>query len=209
MDTIGLFPLKNVLFPESAYPLHIFEKRYKELIADCLIDNVPFGYVLKMSEHQYPVGCLANVSDIMTQYDDGRMDILVTGTRRFTIIANHKSETTYSKADIEFIDDIDEQTNSILLLRCIDTFNILAESVRSVKIEKIIYDKLITDKPSYLLAQKSGMSLVQKQNFLEVRSENMRLKLLLDHLQRILPMIREAEFVSQIIKNDGYYTLKK
>jgi hypothetical protein len=35
--------------------------------------------------------------------------------------------------------------------------------------------------------------------------ENNRLQYLLSHLRNIKPLIEEAEFVSQIIKNDGYY----
>ena len=33
---IGLFPLGIVLLPTEQIPLHIFEPRYRELIAECL-----------------------------------------------------------------------------------------------------------------------------------------------------------------------------
>ncbi|PYX87960.1 MAG: ATP-dependent protease La domain-containing protein, partial [Acidobacteria bacterium] len=33
---LPLFPLDVVLFPGTPLPLHIFEPRYKELIAECL-----------------------------------------------------------------------------------------------------------------------------------------------------------------------------
>ena len=32
---IGLFPLASVLVPGELMPLHIFEERYKSLVADC------------------------------------------------------------------------------------------------------------------------------------------------------------------------------
>jgi len=42
---IGLFPLNIVLFPESIYPLHIFEDRYKKLLSECEEEDKEFGVV--------------------------------------------------------------------------------------------------------------------------------------------------------------------
>lgn len=33
---IGMFPLSTVLLPNQALPLHVFEPRYRRLVADCL-----------------------------------------------------------------------------------------------------------------------------------------------------------------------------
>ena len=48
------------------------------------------------------------------------------------------------------------------------------------------------------------MTLAQRQQLLEMTSENGRLRFVLNHLRKIKPMLREAEFVQMIIKNDGY-----
>ena len=45
MEEIGLFPLGFVLLPTEQVPLHIFEPRYRELIAECLANEQPFGLV--------------------------------------------------------------------------------------------------------------------------------------------------------------------
>ena len=44
---VPLFPLNVVLFPGMALPLHIFEPRYRDMTADCLADQAPFGVVLR------------------------------------------------------------------------------------------------------------------------------------------------------------------
>ena len=45
-EPLGLFPLPLVLVPTERVPLHIFEERYKELIAECLEERTEFGFVL-------------------------------------------------------------------------------------------------------------------------------------------------------------------
>ena len=45
MVELGLFPLGIVLLPTEQLPLHIFEDRYKELIAECLDADTEFGLV--------------------------------------------------------------------------------------------------------------------------------------------------------------------
>jgi len=136
------------------------------------------------------------------------MDILVSGTKRFTILNVIETVDSYNTAEVEAFDDSIEIPDNSLLRHCIDVFNTLAQSIKSVQITNIELDTISAKYPSYLIAQKAGMTLIQKQNFLEIRSENHRLRILLDHLEHILPMVREAEFITQLIKNDGYYSPK-
>lgn len=88
---VPLFPLNVVLFPGMALPLHIFEPRYRRMVADCLADHAPFGVVLALSdsghEHEVPakVGTLARIADY-EKLPDGRYNLLALGTRRFEIL---------------------------------------------------------------------------------------------------------------------------
>ena len=43
MPSIALFPLNTVLFPGATLPLHIFEPRYRRMLADCLAGDKSFG----------------------------------------------------------------------------------------------------------------------------------------------------------------------
>jgi len=89
-DALPLFPLQAVLFPEIPMPLHIFEPRYREMIAFCRDTNSPFGLVLMQPTGEpgeaalCAVGTTARLSQT-DELEDGCLDILVTGETRFRI----------------------------------------------------------------------------------------------------------------------------
>jgi Lon protease-like protein len=88
---VPLFPLGVVLFPGMALPLHIFEPCYRDMMADCLADQAPFGVVLAAAEsvlgQEVPakIGTLARIADY-EKLPDGRYNLLALGTRRFQIL---------------------------------------------------------------------------------------------------------------------------
>jgi Lon protease-like protein len=108
-DLLPLFPLPNVvLFPNVFLPLHIFEPRYREMVADALGTDRMIGMVLLRpgweSDHEgrppiYPIGC----SGVMTHVErltDGRYNIVLRGLERFRIVEeNH--ERSYRRAIVE------------------------------------------------------------------------------------------------------------
>lgn len=88
---LPLFPLRTVLFPGQTLPLHIFEPRYRQMIADCLETDRTFGVVLIRegqevggSAEPYDVGTTALIQDV-ERLDDGRMNIVTVGHERFRI----------------------------------------------------------------------------------------------------------------------------
>lgn len=92
MYELPLFPLNTVLFPGMPLPLHIFEERYKEMVADCIRENRPFGVVL-IAEGQaesgplakpYAIGCTAEIAQVQP-LEQGRMLIMTVGRERFRI----------------------------------------------------------------------------------------------------------------------------
>src|SRR5262245_11754601 len=108
-----LFPLGAVLFPGLVMPLHVFEERYRVLVGHlmALPSDAPreFGVVAiergwevdgdaisATSPHVslYPVGCTAEVRKI-TEYSDGRFDLVTVGRRRFEITAMVTATTPY------------------------------------------------------------------------------------------------------------------
>jgi len=101
---IPLFPLSTVLFPGTALPLHIFEERYREMVAACLGEDKPFGVVQADGEKMAIVGCTAKIVRVVERYSDGRLDILCEGVRRFEIEGLDESQK-YLQADVEFFED--------------------------------------------------------------------------------------------------------
>ena len=79
---LGLFPLGLVLLPGEVVPLHIFEERYKRLVEERM-DGGEFGIVLVEEGALRECGCRARVSELLEGLDDGSMNILVEGVRRF------------------------------------------------------------------------------------------------------------------------------
>lgn len=85
---LPLFPLTVVLFPGTALPLHIFEPRYRKMLADCLAGSRRFGVTAAGSGSEAPergsVGCVAEVK-ANEQLPDGRSNVLVMGGARFVV----------------------------------------------------------------------------------------------------------------------------
>jgi Lon protease-like protein len=88
---LPLFPLRTVLFPGQALPLHIFEPRYRQMIADCLRTDRTFGVVLIREGEEvgeaalpYEVGTTATIQEV-EPLDDGRLNIVTIGQERFRL----------------------------------------------------------------------------------------------------------------------------
>ena len=88
-----------MLLPGVPLPLHIFEPRYKEMIAECLEQKKPFGVVRASSEGVAEIGCTAEILEVTKKYDDGRMDILTRGVERFEVLQVN-DERSFLQAEI-------------------------------------------------------------------------------------------------------------
>src|SRR5205807_7455264 len=86
MDEIGLFPLGIVLLPTERVPLHVFEPRYRELIGGCLEDGHEFGLVYADECGLRDFGTRARVTDLLEEFDDVRMNVIVEGGERFRLL---------------------------------------------------------------------------------------------------------------------------
>lgn len=104
-NIMPLFPLPVVLFPGAELPLHIFEERYKLMIGKALDEQTPFGVVFWDGESTSvaETGCTASISDVK-KLDDGRMNLMTTGERRFKIV-DVIQEQPYIVATVEFLED--------------------------------------------------------------------------------------------------------
>ncbi|MBN2146779.1 MAG: LON peptidase substrate-binding domain-containing protein [Anaerolineales bacterium] len=93
MFEIPLFPLNLVLFPGTPVHLHIFEERYKQMIAHCRETGAPFGVVLIRQGMEalgslaepHLIGCSAQIAHIQP-LEEGRMNLVALGEERFRII---------------------------------------------------------------------------------------------------------------------------
>ncbi|MFP4368106.1 MAG: LON peptidase substrate-binding domain-containing protein [Candidatus Kapaibacterium sp.] len=205
MEKLGLFPLNVVLFPDAVLPLHIFEDRYKKLINKCIRDKMPFGVNLMSKKKLFDIGCSAYVTNVIKRYEDGRMDINITGEKRYKLTTFRDGEDIFFIGEVEYFDDEpDSEPDIELLNQTVGLFNKIATSIDNIEIHQFDPEEVPTQRPSFYIAQKSGLTLAQRQSLLEITSENKRLVVLKKHLEEILPVIREAEKINNIIKYDGY-----
>lgn len=108
-DLIPIFPLPTtVLFPNIFLPLHIFEARYRAMVADAIDSDRVIGMVLlkpgweRHYEGQpavYQVGCSGVVTHV-EQLSDGRYNIVLRGLERFRIV-HEDHDRAYRRAYTE------------------------------------------------------------------------------------------------------------
>jgi Lon protease-like protein len=83
---LGLFPLDIVLLPGERAPLHVFEPRYRQLVADCTLDDRPFVLVLATEDGVARVGCAARFETLVRRFEDGRLNVIVAGVEPVEIV---------------------------------------------------------------------------------------------------------------------------
>ncbi len=116
---VPLFPLRAVLSPGLALPLHVFEQRYQVLVRHCLDRSSPFGVVLIREgrevaprdggEQELAIAAIGTFAEIReaTRYADGRWDLLTVGVGRFAIRGVHADIEPYLVGDVEPLEDDD------------------------------------------------------------------------------------------------------
>jgi len=107
-DRIPIFPLHTLLLPHVDLGIHVFEDRYRCLVAHSLSNGHTFGVVLIKHGREvggpaepHSVGTLATISGY-ARLPDGRYLLEVEGTRRFSI-ASHRDKGDYPTARVEWL----------------------------------------------------------------------------------------------------------
>jgi Lon protease-like protein len=126
MDELGLFPLGIVLLPTEQLPLHIFEERYRELIGECLEQDGEFGLVYADDDGLRDLGTRARVVEVLTRFEDGRLNILVQGGDRFRL-TELTDGRSFSTGMVTPIDDVDDPAEDAAVDEALRLFGLLRE----------------------------------------------------------------------------------
>ena len=200
-DRVPLFPLGIVLYPAERLPLHIFEPRYKEMTARCLESESPFGIVFFDEGKISRVGCTARITHVLERYEDGRMDLLVGGEQRFQVIDIFNDEA-YLTATIEIIDESDEPLQREKQERVITQHMRLLE-LAGRTVRPSLYEG--QENLSYVIAPNAGLTPQQKQEVLELATENKRIDYLVGHLEALIPKVERMEELRRKIQSNGHF----
>jgi Lon protease-like protein len=127
---IGLFPLGIVLLPTERVPLHIFEPRYRELIGECIELESEFGLVFADENGVRELGTRARVDEVLEQFDDGRMNIVVEGGERF-LVEKLTRGRSFMTAEVAPVDDDGDAPEPGAVVRAAASFRALAAAAEA------------------------------------------------------------------------------
>jgi Lon protease-like protein len=214
---LPLFPLPVVLFPGVPMPLHIFEPRYRQMVADLRLRDNLFGLSYfdasaSAEQEAHPpaghIGCAAEVTETEA-LPDGRFNILTIGLVRYRVEAYVDQGDPYLLGQVSFFED--EAEDQELLARraqkVTDIFLRIARAVRILNDERAALPELPETEPerlSFLVAAAVDLEAEVKQELLELRSTAERLKRLHHLLESVVSGYEKRARVHAIAKNNGH-----
>ena len=173
LEAFPLFPLGVVALPSELVPLHIFEERYKTMIALCLEEEREFGIVWASDEGVRPIGCACEITEVLERMEDGRLNLISRGTRPFRVI-EQQDDLEYPAGRIEFLADREEPIVPAVLQDAREAYADLVERATDRRPE----DAELEAMSAYEMAATVEFGLEAKQGLLDLRSENARLRLI-------------------------------
>jgi len=200
LSDIPLFPLNVVLMPGAPLPLHIFEDRYKQMVNKCLEEESEFGMVLADESGTREVGCTARIVELVERYEDGRLVILVEGSRRFRL-NNIMTGKPYYVGEVEYLEDETEEDVSSLAEENIGLLERVVEAATegSVGIEiEPPYRNL-----SFAIAGRIEFDVETRQQILELLTERERLEKVRDLLSAAADRLERERKSREVAQTNG------
>ena len=196
---LPIFELPLVLLPGEQLPLHIFEDRYKRMVGHALEVGEPFGVVLRDDDGARSIGCTARVDEVLEQFDDGRMNIVVSGEDRFRVLDRFEADE-YPAGEVEVIDDEQEPvSDDDAASEARDDFAELAERATGSRPEP----GELEGASAYAIAARIELPDDTKQTLLEMRDEDERMELLANALKAVDKALERAEIAADHARSNG------
>jgi len=191
-ERLPLFPLGTVLFPGLVLPLHIFEPRYRTLVADlvALPESAPrrFGVVAIRAGREvgadgvralHAVGCTAELRQVQ-RHEDGRYDIVAVGGTRFTVGTLHPTPPGgYLSGDVTMLDERVGDDAAEAAVATAAAFARYQAALVQLRGEPVVTGDLPNEPLllSYLVAAAVVVPFNERQRFLETPDAAARLRL--------------------------------
>lgn len=117
---LSVFPLAGaLLFPRTQLPLHIFEPRYRALVADALARDRRIAMIQPRGGGERPalfdVGCVGRIAQVES-LDDGRFNIVLEGLTRFRLVNEIDATTAFRQVEASFADFADAEQSEPLAM---------------------------------------------------------------------------------------------
>ena len=197
IEQFPLFPLGIVMLPSELVPLHIFEERYKLMIGECMDEEREFGIVWLADDRLCDIGCAGRITQLLEKTEDGRMNILVQGTRPFRLV-ERIPDLPYPAGTIELLDDEPDAPGE-LLEEARDRYAALVERVTDRRPD----DAELSELDAYGMAATIEFAPTPKQELLEQRSESERLRMVKEMLDETLKKLDFSDRAGELAKTNG------
>jgi Lon protease-like protein len=190
--TLKIFPLGEVvLFPDTLLPLHVFEPRYRKMLADALAGDRTIGMVLVRGvdgpispapadqpdrPDVYPVGCAGRIVE-HEGLEDGRALIVLRGVVKFRIRRELTSDEPYRVVEAQALYEAPVPAESMRpwreALRQLVADYVMALGGERDPVEKIFAKLDLEGLVNYLSAS-LPLTVVEKQSLLESATAEQR-----------------------------------
>ena len=184
----------------SGLPLHIFEPRYRQLVADCVLDDRPFVIVLERDGHVEQVGCAVRFARLLRRSEDGQMDVLCAGVEPVEILAE-EGDHLYFSARVRSLVDDDEPLDTLLAEAARAAYRELAAQVTGSPADPAPPEASVP--LSYEIAGGVAFDPASSQALLEERSENERLRLVIELLAEARESVSRQKVAAERAHTNG------
>jgi Lon protease-like protein len=198
-----LFPLGIVALPGESVPLHIFEDRYRRMIERCLGGDPgsvesQFGIIWLSDQELKPIGCACEIERVLERLEDGRINILARGTRPFRLL-ERQDELPYPAGTVEFLAELDEQPDEQASAGALELYRELVQQAT----DRTLTAEELSELDAYGMAATVEFGVDAKQELLELRSENARLRLLTLLLRAAIKRLELVERAGERARSNG------
>jgi ATP-dependent Lon protease len=212
---LPVFPLPVVLFPGMPMPLHIFEPRYRTMLADIRAGDNLFGlsyFDSESSDKDFPpaghIGCVAEVTETQA-LPDGRSNVLAVGVIRYQVDEYIERGDSYLVVRAHYFEDNEEDEAALAASarEVAATFMRVANAIRVINDERGNLPDISDTEPqklSFLVAAAMEIEVETKQQLLELRSTFERLSRLRDLLARVVKGYEERGRLHSVAKGNGH-----
>ncbi len=202
MRLLPLFPLNLVAFPGEKLNLHIFEPRYRQLVRDCLTDNLTFGIPPYLDEAVQELGTEMRLLSVEKTHADGALDIrtAAVGVFRVRRFLRQVPGKLYAGGQVEAVEQ-DEVADPVLR-------SVIAGQVRQLYEALGLRKLLLEFNPDFKIfdvAHHIGLSTEQEYQLLATTAEQERQEMVREHLERLLPAVLETERLKERVRQNGHF----
>jgi len=212
---LPIFPLPLVMLPHELLPLHIFEDRYKQMIADIDAEGRVFAIVLFEPVDPFiekpPIGTVACIAEIKEseKLPDGRSNILAFGLVRCRIVDYIDAGEPYLVAAIEAFEDEEESSESLehLADSVFHRFERMAKAAFKLSGSRGQFPEIQRTDPeslSFLVTAAFNFENEKKYQFLYTTSTLKRLSDLSEIVDRVVDQMEESAEIHSISRSNGH-----